>query len=182
MPKNSIIAEAYVEDDHGHLFLYVLDDGVPMYRREYFIKSKHKVVGGHFNAAGFRRHQLDILDFIRHPDEELVLHRRNVTGEDYSMQIVGCHKTNVGEIERAILDDMKKQEEDGKLSRRMEKASKKHDKRNDKKKPKLKRLGLFHRKDETDGTPDAKNDEAAKKTQDDGVKDGSGAAAETAAE
>ena len=151
--------EAFVENDHGHLFLFALEDGIPIYRREFFIKGKDATIGGRFNPVGFRKHQLDILDFIRHPDEEIILHGRNQWGDDYTMTIVGCTKTNPGVIEDAILADIEKQEADGKLAKREAKRRKKHDKRKQKDKDKMSgkkkpRFGFGKRKN-------GKNDDAA---------------------
>ena len=129
--------EAFVENDHGHLFLFALEDGIPIYRREFFIKSKDKTIGGRFNPVGFRKRQLDILDFIRHPDEEIIMHGRNLWEDDYTMTVVGCTKTNPGVIESAILADIEKQEADGKLAKREAKRRKKYEKRKQKDKDKM---------------------------------------------
>lgn len=102
---STVTCEVLVDGNLGHLVLFVLDHGTPVIYRQFWCARRYRNDKGKFVAKGFRRHADEIMEFIEHPEEELVLSKRNCDGETYTKLSVGCVKKNPGAILKAMQDD-----------------------------------------------------------------------------
>jgi hypothetical protein len=100
-----VTCEAFVDSNLGHLVLFVLDHGTPVIYRQFWCARKYRNDKGKFVAKGFRRHADEIMEFIEHPEEEIVLSKRNCDAETYTKLAVGCMKKNPSTILKALQAD-----------------------------------------------------------------------------
>lgn len=102
---STVTCEALVDGNLGHLVLFVLDHGTPVIYRQFWCARRYRNDKGKFVAKGFRRNADEIMEFIEHPEEELVLSKPNCDRDTYTKLSVGCVKKNPNAILRAMQDD-----------------------------------------------------------------------------
>lgn len=102
---STVTCEALVDGNLGHLVLFVLDHGTPVVYRQFWCARRYRNDKGKFVAKGFRRNADEIMEFLEHPEEELVLSRPNCDGETYTKLSVGCVKKNPSAILQAMRAD-----------------------------------------------------------------------------
>lgn len=100
-----VTCEAFVDDNHGHLVLFILDRGTPVVYRQFWCARKHRNDRGRFVARGFRKDADEIMEIIERPAEELAISQPNCDRDTYTKLSVGCSKKNPTTILKAMQAD-----------------------------------------------------------------------------
>lgn len=103
--QQRVTCEAFVDGVNGHLVLFAMDDGQPIVYRQFMCSRKYRNNQGKFDPRGFRKDADRILEFVTHPDEELVVSKPNCTPERYTKLTVGSTKKTSKYIENAMKRD-----------------------------------------------------------------------------
>ena len=103
--QQRVTCEAFVDGVNGHLILFAMEDGQPVVYRQFKCARKYRNDQGRFDARGFRNDADKILEFVTHPDEEIVVSKPNCTPERYTKLTVGSTKKTSKYIENAMKKD-----------------------------------------------------------------------------
>lgn len=103
--SSGIACEAFVDNEHGHLVMFVIDHGEPVIYRQFWCARRYRNDQGKFVAKGFRHCADAVMEFAEHPDEELVVSKPNCDKELYTKLSVGCTRKNAGAIIKAMQAD-----------------------------------------------------------------------------